>query len=135
MSDKCQICDFYHEWNEPCREAESYMAGDGFIAFRDGLYIKPLSDESWNKRMVEIDIEKRRNKILNRLDYMIMTISSPIDLSTIVKIKIRFSEKINGLTGQGLTRKEIIILNDIANNHKIESGFEDFWRIYEISHR
>ena len=47
---KCDFCDFDHPWDEPCRMAESYIQGSGFIALRDGLYIKPLMN---NKSIID----------------------------------------------------------------------------------
>jgi hypothetical protein len=42
LNGKCVNCGFNHLPGEMCREAESWMDGDGFIAYKDGLYIKPM---------------------------------------------------------------------------------------------
>lgn len=120
MSDKCQICDFYHEWNEPCREAESIVAGDGFIAFKDGLYIKPLSDEKWNERVAEIgvrltnkkkEIFKKRNNIKNRLYRLRDRTASANDQISYDLVNAIIND-FSSQTG-GLTELQIMSLNSI----------------------
>jgi len=43
LNGKCVKCGFDHKPGEMCREAESWFGGEGFIAYKDGLYIKPLN--------------------------------------------------------------------------------------------
>lgn len=39
-----------HKRDDLCRQAESYFPGDGFIAYKDGIYIKPLENNDTKKK-------------------------------------------------------------------------------------
>jgi len=42
LNGKCVNCGFDHLPDEMCREAESWFYVEGFIGYKNGLYIKPL---------------------------------------------------------------------------------------------
>ena len=109
-TEECEICGFYHHELDVCREAESYVQGEGFIAYRNGLYIKPLnplSSEDDKKR----EVFSKRNSIKNRLYRLRDRTASANDQISYDLV----DAIINGFSKRkgGLTELQIMSLNSI----------------------